>query len=110
MSSPFSEPSWTWCGRPWAVFCCPMQKTKLRFSNQPRKARSHPGKRLPESIARPPVLCELIGHDSKHSLVNFDQCSQPRGLILTIENALPGKRGKIPSGIPTSRAFRETAR
>jgi hypothetical protein len=28
-------------------------------------------------------------------LVNFDQCSQVRGLILTIENALPGRRGKI---------------
>jgi hypothetical protein len=37
-------------------------------------------------------------------LVNFDQCLQPRSLILTIDNALPGRCGQISSGNPTSKA------
>jgi uncharacterized protein YjbJ (UPF0337 family) len=40
-------------------------------------------------------------------LVNFDQCLQPRSLILTIDQDLHGGRGKIPSGNPTSKATRE---
>jgi hypothetical protein len=99
MSSPFSDPSWTWCGRPWAVFAVLCKKLNCGLAIS-RERRDPSKESLPESIARPVVLCELIGHGSKHSLVNFDQCSQPRGLILTIGNVLPGRRGKIPSGIP----------
>jgi hypothetical protein len=40
-------------------------------------------------------------------LVNFDQCLEPRSLILTIDNALPGRHGKIPSGNPMSKATDE---
>jgi len=92
MSSPCSEPSWTWCARPWAVFGVLCKKLNCGLAIC-RERRDPSRESLLESIARPPVLCALIGRGSKHSLVNFDQCSKPRSLILTIENALPGQTG-----------------
>jgi hypothetical protein len=38
MSSPFSELSWTWCGRPWAVFAvlCKKLNCGLAISRERR--------------------------------------------------------------------------
>ena len=65
----------------------------LRFSTRPRK-RNPSGKSPAESIALAASSCANRSRWQAF-LVNFDQCLQPRSLILTIDNALPGRRGKI---------------